>query len=100
MTRIDRSHAVSEVDGIHSAWGWFLVLVAVFVILGLIASSHLLLATLVTVYYLGASMILAGALQITVERLLQAIASDKDGDAGKLLVDSGVRRRAPCATRS
>ncbi len=64
MTHIDRSHAASEVDGIHSAWGWFLVLGAVFVILGLIASSHLLLATLVTVYYLGASMILAGVLQI------------------------------------
>lgn len=64
MTHIDRSHGVSGVDGIHSAWGWFVVLGAAFIALGLVASSHLLLATLVTVYYLGASMILAGALQI------------------------------------
>jgi uncharacterized membrane protein HdeD (DUF308 family) len=65
MTHIDRSHGVGEVDGIHAAWGWFVALGAVFIALGLIASGHLLLATLVTVYYLGAAMILAGALQIT-----------------------------------
>lgn len=64
MTYIDKSHGASPADGIHAAWGWFIALGAVFIILGLIASSHLLLATIVTVYYLGASMIVAGALQI------------------------------------
>ncbi|MDX3809274.1 MAG: DUF308 domain-containing protein, partial [Bosea sp. (in: a-proteobacteria)] len=64
MTHIDRSHGVIAVDGIRAAWGWFVTLGAVFIILGLIASSHLLLAPIVTVYYLGAAMIVAGVLQI------------------------------------
>lgn len=64
MTQIDRSHDAVAVDGIRAAWGWFVALGAVFIILGLIASSHLLLATIVTVYYLGAAMIMAGILQI------------------------------------
>lgn len=64
MTHIDRSHGAIAADGIRAAWGWFVVLGAVFIILGLIASSHLLLATIVTVYYLGAAMIMAGILQL------------------------------------
>lgn len=64
MTHIDRSHGAIAADGIRAAWGWFVALGAAFIVLGLVASSHLLLATLVTVYYLGAAMIVAGILQI------------------------------------
>ncbi|MGO4286363.1 HdeD family acid-resistance protein [Bosea sp. TAB14] len=64
MTHIDKSHGVILADDIRTAWAWFLALGAAFIVLGLIASSHLLLATIVTVYYLGASMIIAGVLQI------------------------------------
>lgn len=64
MTHIDRSQGRSEVDSDHFAWLWFVVLGAAFIALGLIASSHLLIATVVTVYYLGAAMMLAAAFQI------------------------------------
>lgn len=64
MTPIDRSHGIAPAGDVHAAWGRFVALGAAFIILGLIAGSHLLLATMVTVYYLGASMMVAGALQI------------------------------------
>lgn len=64
MTPIDKSHGGIAADNIRAAWGWFVALGAVFIVLGLIASSQLLLATVVTVYYLGATIIMAGILQI------------------------------------
>lgn len=44
-------------------WAWFLALGIVFIGLGGIAIGNLVLATLVTVYYIGLLMIIAGAAQ-------------------------------------
>ncbi|TPK82580.1 HdeD family acid-resistance protein [Mesorhizobium sp. B2-4-12] len=48
----------------RARWGWFLVLGIIFVVLGAIAVSNLLFATIVTVYYVGMLMIVAGVAQI------------------------------------
>lgn len=64
MTQIDKGHDVLPFAAIRAGWWWFAVLGVAFIIIGLIASSHLLLATIVTVYYLGALMVLAGVLQV------------------------------------
>ena len=64
MTEIDRSQAIAPAAELRAAWGWFVMLGGAFVALGLLAGSHLLLATLVTVYYLGLLMMAAGVLQI------------------------------------
>ena len=48
----------------RARWGWFLLLGIIFVILGAIAVSNLLYATIVTVYYVGLLMIVAGIAQI------------------------------------
>jgi len=44
--------------------GWFLVLGIIFVVLGAVAVSNLLYATIVTVFYVGLLMIVAGVAQI------------------------------------
>jgi len=48
----------------RAKWSWFVALGFVFVALGAIAVSNLLLTTIATVYYVGALMIVAGAMQI------------------------------------
>ncbi|MGE7471918.1 HdeD family acid-resistance protein [Bosea sp. NPDC003192] len=64
MTQIDKGHDVLPFPTLRAGWGWFVALGVAFIILGLVASSHLLLATIVTVYYLGGLMMLAGVLQV------------------------------------
>lgn len=64
MTQIDKVHDALPLATLRAGWGWFVALGLAFITLGLIASSHLLLATIVTVYYIGALMVLAGVLQV------------------------------------
>lgn len=64
MTQIDKVQDARPFATLRAGWGWFVALGVAFIMLGLIASSHLLLATIVTVYYLGALMVLAGVLQV------------------------------------
>ncbi|MVT64904.1 HdeD family acid-resistance protein [Bradyrhizobium pachyrhizi] len=49
---------------LRARWGWFVVLGIVFIVLGAIAISNLLVATIATVYYVGALMTIAGVMQI------------------------------------
>lgn len=51
-------------DEVQSKWGWFLVLGIILIILGGIALGNLLLATLATVYYIGALILVGGIVQI------------------------------------
>lgn len=53
----------SELARAHSKWVWFVLLGLLFIVLGGLAIGNLLLATIVTVYYVGAFMIVAGVLQ-------------------------------------
>lgn len=48
----------------RAKWGWFVALGVIFIALGAVAASNLLLATIATVYYVGALMIVAGVMQI------------------------------------
>lgn len=56
------AHA-ADLNEVRAKWGWFVALGALLVVLGALALSNLVLATIVTVYYVGASMIVAGVLQ-------------------------------------
>ncbi|MCW2358603.1 MULTISPECIES: HdeD family acid-resistance protein [Bradyrhizobium] len=49
---------------VHAKWGWFVGLGLLFIVLGAVAAGNLLLATIVTVFYVSAGMIVAGAMQI------------------------------------
>lgn len=64
MTHIEKAHDLRPAGGVGPGWTWFVALGCAFVVLGLIAGSHLLLATVVTVYYLGCLMVLAAILQV------------------------------------
>ncbi|MCC8952809.1 HdeD family acid-resistance protein [Bradyrhizobium sp. Pear77] len=49
---------------VHAKWSWFVGLGLIFIVLGAVAAGNLLLATIVTVYYVSAGMIVAGVMQI------------------------------------
>lgn len=55
----DLSKALAEV---RAKWGWFVALGLVLVVLGLCAAVHLFAATVATVFYVGALMLLGGAI--------------------------------------
>ncbi|RKF36813.1 hypothetical protein BCY90_23840 [Agrobacterium deltaense] len=48
---------------LRKKWGWFLLLGILFIALGAIAAGHLFYATIAAVFYVGALMSSAGALQ-------------------------------------
>jgi uncharacterized membrane protein HdeD (DUF308 family) len=48
----------------RAKWAWFLALGITFIGLGAIAIGNLVLATIVTVYYVGMLMTIAGAVQL------------------------------------
>lgn len=57
----------STYDGagsLGSKWGWFLALGLALLILGGIAFSNILMATAVSVYYIGVLMVVGGAVQL------------------------------------
>jgi uncharacterized membrane protein HdeD (DUF308 family) len=65
MTTINRTSALSEAFAeARAKWGWFVALGIVFIGAGVIAVGNLLLATLATVYYVGALMVVASIIQI------------------------------------
>lgn len=49
---------------VRSRWAWFLILGIILIVLGGVALGNLLTATLVTVYYIGALILIGGVLQI------------------------------------
>lgn len=51
-------------EEVRSKWIWFLLLGIVLIVLGVIALGNLLVATIATVYYIGALIIVAGVVQI------------------------------------
>lgn len=63
--------------GLRHARGWLMALGAALVLLGLCASANLLLATIATIYYVGAMMLVGGLLQI-----VHAFGTRKWGSAG------------------
>lgn len=64
-TGTDRGRAVNALaEDVRSKWVWFLVLGVVLIVLGGIALGNLLVATIATVYYIGALILVAGIVQI------------------------------------
>ncbi|AEW19697.1 DUF308 domain-containing protein [Brucella abortus] len=49
---------------LSSKWGWFVALGVALLILGGIAFGNLFLATVVSVYYVGLMMLIAGIIEI------------------------------------
>lgn len=49
---------------VRAKWGWFIALGIVFVVAGAVAASNLLVATIATVYYVGAMMVVASVVQV------------------------------------
>lgn len=61
----DRAQAVNALaEDVRSKWIWFLLLGVVLIVLGGIALGNLLVATIATVYYIGALILIAGVVQI------------------------------------
>lgn len=66
---------VSDVRGLavtRANWGWFVAIGLLLVILGMIALANLLFATVVSVYYIGAMIIIAGAALIVLSFRLRS----------------------------
>lgn len=51
-------------DEVRSKWGWFLALGVIYIAAGIIAGGNLFLATIASVYYVGAMMVVAGIAHI------------------------------------
>jgi uncharacterized membrane protein HdeD (DUF308 family) len=65
MTHAEQASALSGAFAeVRTKWVWFVLLGIAFIVLGGIAVSNLLLATIATVYYVGALMAAAGVMQI------------------------------------
>lgn len=60
-----RAQAINALaEDVRSKWIWFLLLGIVLIVLGGIALGNLLVATIATVYYIGALILVAGVVQI------------------------------------
>lgn len=64
MTSVYQINTQSTSGEARTKWRWFATLGAIFIALGVIAVSNLLLATMVTIYYAGVLIIVAGVVQI------------------------------------
>jgi uncharacterized membrane protein HdeD (DUF308 family) len=51
-------------DEVRSKWGWFVALGVVFVLLEAFAFAHLITATAITIFYIGALMMIGGIVNI------------------------------------
>lgn len=58
------STAGGAVAEVRVKWSWFVALGIIYIVAGIIAASNLLLVTLVTVYFVGVLMVIAGVVQI------------------------------------
>ncbi|MFC0218111.1 uncharacterized membrane protein HdeD (DUF308 family) [Pseudochelatococcus lubricantis] len=66
-TSVQHNHepAINAIaEEVRSKWVWFLLLGIILLVLGGIALGNLLVATLATVYYIGALILIGGVLQI------------------------------------
>lgn len=65
MTNANETSALwNSFADVRAKWGWFIALGFFFVAAGAVAASNLLVATIATVYYVGALMIVASVMQI------------------------------------
>lgn len=65
MTNVYQVKALSETFAeMHTKWRWFVVLGMIFIALGALAITNLLLATIVTIEYVGVLILVAGVVQI------------------------------------
>jgi uncharacterized membrane protein HdeD (DUF308 family) len=55
---------LGAISGLRDKWGWFLVLGILLLIAGVLALANEVLATVVSVYYVGALMLVAGIFEI------------------------------------
>jgi uncharacterized membrane protein HdeD (DUF308 family) len=60
----DRPRGLGVISELRDKWGWFVALGILMLIAGLLAMLNLLLATVVSVFYVGTLMLIAGAFQI------------------------------------
>jgi uncharacterized membrane protein HdeD (DUF308 family) len=86
MAKFAQSQRGAENDplGLRNARGWLLVLGLALLLLGLCASANLFVATVATIYYVGAMMLVGGVFQI-----VHAFGTRKWGSAGLWLI-SGI----------
>ncbi|ELY0895658.1 HdeD family acid-resistance protein [Pseudomonas aeruginosa] len=65
MATANASSQVSTLLGeVQPKWGWFLVLGIVYIAAGAVAGGNLFLATIASVYYVGAMMVISGIAHI------------------------------------
>jgi uncharacterized membrane protein HdeD (DUF308 family) len=57
-------HRVGPISEVRAKWGWFVALGVLMLIAGVLALGNELLATAVSVYYIGALMLVAGIFQV------------------------------------
>jgi uncharacterized membrane protein HdeD (DUF308 family) len=58
------SDVAADVHGVRPKWGWYVVLGILFLILGFIALGNLFIATLASVLYIGALMMIGAVIQL------------------------------------
>lgn len=59
-----RDHVAKALDALHAHWGWFLALGLIMLILGGVAIAYVFVATLVSVLFIGALMLVGGIGQL------------------------------------
>ncbi len=71
MNRVERLFSMSDYDGmmeraesLSRKWGWFLAFGIALIICGLVALSHAVTATFVSVFFLGSIMMIAGVIHL------------------------------------
>jgi uncharacterized membrane protein HdeD (DUF308 family) len=64
MTNAEAMLGISPLREVRSKWGWFVLLGAVLVVLGFVAFANLIIATLVSVLYVGILMTVGAIAQI------------------------------------
>ena len=64
VNMLNQSSLGAAASGIKGKWGWFVALGVGLLIFGGIAFAHLFVATVATVYYVGALMLVGGIIEI------------------------------------
>jgi len=64
VNMLNQSSLGAAASGIKGKWGWFIALGVGLLIFGGIAFAHLFVATVATVYYVGALMLVGGIIEI------------------------------------
>ncbi|WP_029006567.1 HdeD family acid-resistance protein [Azorhizobium doebereinerae] len=58
------SGLAAQLGAMRAAWGWFVALGLVFIVLGFVALAHLVASTFATALYVGAMVLVAGVVQV------------------------------------